>query len=168
MLEEWKPIKDWEVFYEISNLGNVRNIKTGKLIKGDINNCGYYRVLLYHNNKRQRYFRHRLVAEHFIINDDVNNKKFVNHIDGDKSNNAIHNLEWVTQSENEKHAFKKGLKQKTNKPFKVVFEDGSEEVFKTQYELAERLKLSQAMINKWFNHKSKSYRNYGIAKLLLI
>ena len=168
IVEEWRPIKDWETLYEVSNLGNVRNVKTGKLIIGDINNCGYYRVSLYQNNRKQRYFRHRLVAEHFIVNDDIDNKRFVNHIDGDKSNNTVHNLEWATQSENEKHAFKKGLKQKTNKPFMVVFEDGSEEFFETQHELAERVGLSQAMIYKWFSHKSNSYRNYGIVKLLLI
>ena len=46
MTEEWKPIKDWEKYYEISNFGNVRNIKTRKLLTGDINNCGYHRVCL--------------------------------------------------------------------------------------------------------------------------
>ena len=40
--EEWKPVKDWEDRYEVNNFGDVRSLKTGKLLKGDINNCGYY------------------------------------------------------------------------------------------------------------------------------
>ena len=56
MIEVWKPIKNWEKFYEVSNLGNVRNIKTNKLLTGDINNCGYYRVCLHHKNKKKSTF----------------------------------------------------------------------------------------------------------------
>ena len=112
-MNNWYPIKGWEGLYEINKNGEVRNAKNKNTIVGDINNCGYYRVLLYNQGQRKRYFRHRLVAEHFL--DKPEGKDFVNHIDGDKSNNSLENLEWVSQSENEKHAFENGLKQKTNK-----------------------------------------------------
>ena len=168
MAEEWKSIKNWEDLYEVSNLGNIKNIKTNKLLKGDINNYGYHRVCLYHNNKKKRYFRHRLVAEHFIHNDDIENKKFVNHIDGDKSNNTVNNLEWVTQSENEKHAFKTGLKNKTNKPFAVRFDDGHIEYFQNQDSLAKRLRVTQQKVISWMNNKSKPYEYFGILYFMYI
>ena len=168
MAEEWKSIKNWEDLYEVSNLGNIKNIKTNKLLKGDINNYGYHRVCLYHNNKKKRYFRHRLVAEHFIHNDDIENKKFVNHIDGDKSNNTVDNLEWVTQSENEKHAFKTGLKNKTNKPFAVRFDDGHIEYFQNQDNLAKRLRVTQQKVSSWMNNKSKTYEYFGILYFMYI
>jgi hypothetical protein len=96
------------------------------MIIGDTNNVGYYRVCLY-KPKKKRYFRHRLVAEHFIFNDDPDNRVFVNHIDGDKSHNCISNLEWVTQSENELHAFKHGLKDVPNK-VSLIVSDGNEKI----------------------------------------
>lgn len=168
MTEEWKPIKDWEEYYEISNLGRVKNRKTNKILKGDINNYGYYRIRLEIKGRRKRYFRHRLVAEHFIHNDDIENKKFVNHIDGDKSNNTVDNLEWVTQSENEKHAFKTGLKHKTNKPFIVRFDDGHIEYFQNQDSLAKRLRVTQQKVSSWMNNKSKTYEYFGILYFMYI
>lgn len=80
----WKDIPTREDVYEINENGDVRNKITGNLIKGDINNAGYYRVCLYKKPRKQRYFRHKLVAELFIPNPD--NYKEVNHIDGNKGN----------------------------------------------------------------------------------
>lgn len=151
--EKWKPIIGWEDKYEVSNYGNVRNIKTLKHIIGDINNCGYYRVSLYENGKSKKYFRHRLVAMHFI--DNPNNYEFINHKDGDKSNNAITNLEWCTQSYNEKHAFKTGLKQKTNEPFVVIFENDEIKRYENQHSLANEIGVCQQTISMWLNGKRK-------------
>ena len=105
----WKSIKEWEGLYSINENGDIKNDKTGKLIVGDINNCGYCRVCLYdkQNNRKQRYFRHRLVAMHFLDNPD--NYEQVNHIDGDKTNNNVNNLEWCTQSHNCKESHRLGL-----------------------------------------------------------
>ena len=128
-MNNWYPVKDWEGLYEINKNGDVRNAKTKKLIVGDINNCGYYRVALYNQGQGKKYFRHRLVAEHFL--DKPEGKDFVNHINGDKSNNSLENLEWVSQSENEKHAFANGLKQKTNKPFIIEFVNGEIKQYET-------------------------------------
>ena len=111
----WKNIKNWEGLYEISDKGEVRNYKTKKLIVGDKNNCGYYRVKLYNNNQKKTLYRHRLVAEAFISN--PNNLPEVNHIDGDKSNNYKNNLEWSSRTHNEREAYR--LKIKIYKPFEV-------------------------------------------------
>ena len=109
-MEEWKDIKNHEEFYQISSHGQVKNKKTNKILIGDINSTGYRRVILY-NPYKQRYFVHRLVAEHFCKNDDEQNKTIVNHIDGNKLNNYYTNLEWTTKSENDKHAFRNNLRQ---------------------------------------------------------
>lgn len=87
--------------------GRVWSKQTNKFIVGDKNNVGYKRVALYPSKKK--YFIHRLVALHFVNNPD--NKPVVNHIDGNKEHNHYTNLEWVTRSENDKHAFKLGLRK---------------------------------------------------------
>ena len=105
MLEKWKPIKGYER-YEISSIGNVRNSKTGRILKKD-KSRNYYEVVLSQQGKTKKYAIHRLVAEHFINN--PKNKPQVNHKDGNKLNNNIENLEWVTVSENIKHSYTNGL-----------------------------------------------------------
>ena len=162
MKEEWKDIESWEEFYEVSNFGRVRNKKTNKFVTGDINNCGYYRVTLYHNNNKQRFFRHRLVASHFIPNNDET-KTFVNHIDGDKSNNVVTNLEWVTQSENEKHAFKNNLKHTTNNPFIITLSDGKELYFDKIEDCVEYFQCSRFAVMEWLNKGRKS-KKYNVMK----
>lgn len=103
--------------YHINNEGVVMNIKTGRVLKTDLNNCGYRRVTFWsENQERIRVFVHKLVAIHFIDNPD--NKDMVNHIDGNKLNNHYSNLEWCTCSENTIHAFKTGLRKSWNKGMK--------------------------------------------------
>ena len=99
MQEVWKDIKNYEGCYQVSNLGRVRN--KIKILSPQISNCGYLRIML----KNKHYSIHRLVAEAFIPN--LENKPQVNHIDGNKTNNYVTNLEWVTASENQKHNYKK-------------------------------------------------------------
>ena len=107
-MEIWKDIIGYEGYYQISSEGNVRNVKTLKIIKGDINNVGYRRVWLYTPIKK-RMFVHRLVALYFCAG--YMDGLVVNHKDGNKLNNSYINLEWVTRSENDLHAFKSGLRQ---------------------------------------------------------
>ena len=76
---------------------------------GDINSAGYRRISLYYNNIHKRYFVHRLVAFYFCPG--YMEGLVVNHIDGNKLNNISSNLEWVTRSENDIHAFKLGLRK---------------------------------------------------------
>lgn len=105
-MEIFKIIEDYPN-YEVSNLGNVRNKKTGKVLKPDKTIKGYLRVNFLKDGKLKHYLVHRLVATVFIPNPE--NKPQVNHIDGDKTNNQVENLEWNTYSENLKHAFRTGL-----------------------------------------------------------
>lgn len=92
--------------YEVSNFGNVRNIKTQNIIKQFDNGHGYLTVGLWSidNIFKKRFYVHRLVASAFIRN--LENKLEVNHKDGNKYNNNAYNLEWVTRSENLKHKFR--------------------------------------------------------------
>lgn len=87
--------------YMIDENGNVFNKITNKYLKGSIGENGYKYYRLSQNNHKKMYYAHRLVAEHFLNN--PNNFPVVNHIDGNKLNNNINNLEWVTYSENTKH-----------------------------------------------------------------
>ena len=117
MCEEFRIISDYPN-YEVSNIGNVRNRKTGKLLKPSKHNRGYLKVDLSDAKKKLKSFLiHRLVATAFIPNPD--NKKEVNHIDGRKSNNCVENLEWVTHQGNQSHAFKTQLASNEYKRKKV-------------------------------------------------
>ena len=101
-----KKIKNWEL-YTIDEFGKVKNTKTNKYLKGAINSKGYLRVELHLNKKIKKFFVHRLVAEYFVEN--PLNKEQVNHIDGNKLNNNMNNLEWVTNQENRNDAIKNNL-----------------------------------------------------------
>lgn len=105
--EIWKDILEFENTYQVSNLGNVKSKKTNKILSINKNKNGYCSICLFKNGKVVRKYIHRLVAQTFVLNPD--NKTDVNHIDGIKSNNTIQNLQWVTKSENTKHAVKNNL-----------------------------------------------------------
>ena len=106
--ELWLPIKGYEGLYEVSNTGYVRSIRrNNKLLKYNSTSYGYKRVGLYKDGKQKFHTIHRLVAETFIPNDNLLPE--VNHIDGDKFNNTVENLEWCTQSYNIQHAYNMGL-----------------------------------------------------------
>ena len=111
MQEIWKPIPNYEDFYEVSNLGNVRTLnwnRTNQIrLLSPFDNGGYLRVSLVHG-KKQHKLVHVLVANAFIPNPD--NKPYVNHIDGNKRNNNVSNLEWCTVKENVNHAIAHGLR----------------------------------------------------------
>lgn len=112
MNEEWKTIP-FNTNYEVSNLGRIKNKKTSHVLKEKDNGHGYKIVSLYNHAIRKVWYIHRVVAITFIPN--PLNKPEVNHIDGNKGNNKISNLEWCTTSENGKHAYKIGLKKITKK-----------------------------------------------------
>jgi hypothetical protein len=119
MVETWLPVNGYEGIYEVSNLGRVRSLdriaititgrpspRKGRNLVLALGKHGYPVVTLC--NKTQKMFSvHRLVAIAFIPNPE--NKPSVNHIDGDKANNSVNNLEWVTASENTKHAYANNL-----------------------------------------------------------
>lgn len=110
-MEVWKNIEN---DYRVSNLGNVESFKYGswRPMKKSISGNGYLAVGLCNNNKVKRQYVHRLVAMTFISN--PLNKPTVNHLNGIKTDNRIENLEWATQSENNKHSYDSGIKKPTN------------------------------------------------------
>ena len=101
MNDVWKKIKGFNNLYEISDYGCVRNRKTGKIKKISILPKGYCQISLNHD---KREYIHRLVAKTFLPG--IHGKNEINHKDGNKSNNHISNLEWVTHSENQHHAYR--------------------------------------------------------------
>ncbi len=117
MEELWRDIFGYEGLYQISNWGNVKSLNynhTGKektLAKKN-HKSGYITVTLCKNGKHKNKSIHVLVATAFIPNQE--NFPCVNHIDGDKSNNFVGNLEWVTHSQNTRHAIKSGLRTDSN------------------------------------------------------
>ena len=111
---EWRSITEASN-YEVSTNGQVRNRTTKKILKGRLSKNGYLQVSIKIDATQKfcnRYI-HRLVALHFIQN--PNNKREVNHIDGNKENNTLSNLEWVTSSENQKHRHLIGNKKTSNR-----------------------------------------------------
>jgi hypothetical protein len=108
--EKWKKLKEkgYEN-YSISNFGRVKNTRTDIILKPYKNNFGYNTVNLYNTIiKKQKIFSiHRLVALYFVKG---NKSLIVNHKDGNKLNNNYTNLEWVTYSENNSHAYRMNLR----------------------------------------------------------
>jgi len=111
-MEEWKDIKDYEGYYQISNLGRVKSFfgNKEKIRKLNKDQKGYLRVSLTKNKVRNTQKVHRLVANHFIPN--PQNKPQVNHINSIKHDNRLENLEWCTQKENMQHCVKYGSKKR--------------------------------------------------------
>lgn len=111
-----KRIKGYEGLYSINTLGDVYSHYYGVILRPDTTYNGYKQVGLYKNKKRMGHNIHRLVAETFLIKNSP--KDVVNHKDGNRLNNSVCNLEWVTPSQNTKHAFKSGLS--SMKKFKLM------------------------------------------------
>jgi len=110
--EHWLPIKNWETVYEVSNLGRVRRIKdgirggkAGTIMSLSPDKDGYLQVRLSNGLKNRRNGKvHRLVVEVFI--GIIPDGYVVNHLDGNKANNVISNLEIATHSQNQLHAYR--------------------------------------------------------------
>ena len=127
--EDWKAVTGYEERYEVSSFGRVRAMERLVVRPGPTGNMkrkekmlrlqktpkGYFRVSLSKGGKSKNFMVHRLVADAFLTN--PNSLPEVNHLDGDKKNNRVGNLEWVTTSQNQLHAYKTELKHAKVKYF---------------------------------------------------
>lgn len=151
--EEWKDI---QYGYKISNQGRVKNPQ-GKILGGSTHKDSYRFVTI----KGKQIPIHRIVAENFIEN--KYDKPFVNHKDGNKMNNSVDNLEWVTQQENIQHSYKNKLQPSTVKTYKGKFTDEQRQQIKDEYnntdisrrQLALKYNVSHTCICDIINDKYK-------------
>ena len=109
-MDDFIPIKNFENEYGINICGDIFGYKRKRVLKQKLNKCGYSTIKLCKKNKLYYFMVHRLVAQTFIPNPD--NLSQVNHVDGNKKNNNVENLEWCNQSENMLHAYRLGLEKK--------------------------------------------------------
>lgn len=139
MQEVWKPIKDYEGLYEVSNLGGVKSLyywnghcysKREKILKLITNNRGYLRAHLIKNKKGKFIFVHKLVAEAFVPN--FNNYKEINHLDENKQNNHFSNIEWCDRKHNVNYGNRN--KNVAKKLFKPVIQYDLQGNFIKRYE----------------------------------
>lgn len=128
-VEIWKDIEGFENKYQISNLGNVKTLDRydslgrfhkSKLLKISIEKDGYeYITLLGNKGATKSFFIHRLVVHAFMTN--LNDLPQINHKDGNKTNNKVDNLEWLTAKQNVRHALRTGLRKSgENHPWAIL------------------------------------------------
>jgi hypothetical protein len=157
MKEIYKIITEYPN-YSISNFGNIKNIKTNKLLKIRFDK-GYNRVRLYNKNITKNYSVHRLVGKYFIPN--PKNKPEINHIDGNKLNNIVSNLEWNTKSENITHRYIS--LNKGNKKISLI-KDSIVYSFNSLAECGLKLKLDSGNLSRLLNGKYKNLKGYKLYK----
>ena len=163
MEEVWKDIDGYEGLYQISNLGRVKSLARNEMfckrpetiLKPFLCGSGYQEIILTKNAERKPKLIHRLVAEAFVPNTD--GRREVNHKDGNKGNNVVANLEWVTPSENQKHS-RKVLNAQSFKR-KVVCVESSVE-YESITEAADKNGLQSTLIWKCCNGTQRTTGGY--------
>lgn len=174
---QWKDISGYDGYYEVSSTGKVRskdriildkNSKSvyikGRLMKQSKNTQGYLVVNLRKNHTSNVALIHRLVANAFIDNPD--SLPTINHKDGDKLNNRIENLEWVTYTDNNIHALKLGLRNPRG--CKVVqFDDRGNvvSIFKSVSEASRETGIGRGVISHCINGRTHSAGRYIWTKI---
>ena len=141
--------------YEVSNLGRVRNIKSGRVLKPYLNH-GYLMLCLYGYNKRKNLLLHRIIATAFIDNHEE--KPCVNHIDENKLNNDLSNLEWCTERENNIHGTrtKRAAGKLSKKVIQLDLNDNVLNEFESMVQAERETGVSRRSISSCCNGKRKS------------
>lgn len=171
MEEIWKDVVGYEGFYEVSNLGRIRTVRrvvaaplgrVSRVVepiirKQQISTRGYRQLSLCTHGKTKTETVHRLVAEAFIPKQ--SGKDQVNHIDGDKDNNKVSNLEWCDAHENTVHAYELGLRVprglRVNPDKRYNYEETRARILEMisqgmkQYEVAEALGIHRSTVGKY-------------------
>lgn len=176
-MEMWKRITDYPN-YEVSSLGNIRNSR-GKIMKQRVTRHNYKEIGLRNGTDKQKFFLiHRLVAKYFL--EEIESKAYVNHKDGDTHNNNVNNLEWVTQSENQLHAYKTGLQKLTpeqverlrgfagdkKRPIRVVNKKlGIDAAFDSIAEAASNVECNEKTLRNVLKGRNKSRLGYKVTYL---
>ena len=154
--EIWRDAVDYEGLYKVSNFGRVKSFrhKYPKILRANEQSKGYMQVRLHRNGKTKNFGVHILVAQAFI--DNPENKREVDHRNGDKTNNCVWNLDWVTRKENAARAYKLGLIKvyrgtqshyaKLNAKEIVYIRENSDGL--NSRELAKKFNVSRATINR--------------------
>lgn len=136
-MEQWKKIVE-ATNYEVSNLGRIKNTKSGQILNPGVAGNGYKQVNLriIDSNKFEKRYVHRLVATYWI--DNPEKKREVNHKNLDRTDNRAENLEWITSSENQKHKYANGNYTTSNR--KVIQLDKNNNQIKTYNSVVEAAK----------------------------
>ena len=142
--------------YEVSNLGKIRNIKSGRILKPQPDKDGYLRLGLYENNKKKKLFLHRIIATTFI--DNPEGKPCVNHIDENKLNNDLSNLEWCTIRENNIHGtrIKRIAEKRSIEVIQLDLNDNILNVFKSMVQAEQETGVFASSIGACCSGKRKS------------
>lgn len=151
----WKTIEGFPD-YEISVYGEVYSRRLGRTLIPQVNTHGYEFVTLYNADGPKRFLIHRLVGNAFIPNPE--NKPQINHKDGYKRNPRLTNLEWNTNSENELHAFRMGLKKPSREKKIKIIETG--ESYPSLHECARQINGNFKAISNCIRGKSKTHKGY--------
>lgn len=155
--------KEWQKYlntsYYISKHGRCANIKTGKFLNASTTNDGYLRYSLYINEKSINILAHCLVYNTFNPSDTINKNEQINHIDGDKKNNSIDNLEKVTNIENMMHSYY-NLKQNIIKIRKYDLDDNFISEYESISQAARDNNYNISGISQAANGKIKTYKGF--------
>lgn len=160
--EEWRDIAGFEGYYQISNLGRVKSLKRGRCSKEKLRVFakapnGYFRMVLSVGNVRKTISAHRAVAEAFIPN--PMGFETVNHIDFDKSNNSVGNLEWVSVQDNIGHACQHG-KHYRKQVVQCDLQGNPIKVWESAYKVEQKLGYFSTLISRCCRGKQKTHKGF--------
>lgn len=152
-MEKYIDIKGYEGIYQVSNLGNIKSIKylnTERVLRVYVNPDGYEYIGLWKYGMCAKYKVHLIVAHNWL--DKIEGKKYINHKDGNKTNNKVDNLEWCTKSENTKHAYDIGLMDNViESTSKVVVDINTGVFYNSAREVARLYGYNHSTLYNWLD-----------------